>query len=377
MNVVNVLLLITPSSPGRFKGISDFARTHAWHLTVSDRLTHSLDGWTGDGALVTLRDDSETIRQVRALKRKGIPVVDLSLMHPEMHLPRVAGDNPAIGRMAARHFTSRHFHNTAWFSTGWGNQHALRCEAFAAEMEHPPQRWIWQLAPIRTKSDDWKSLSRWLERLLVSAPKPIGVFCFDDADASRIESAALAAGLTIPEDVAILGAGDDAPLCESQIVALSSVRHDLARIGFEGAELLSRLMAGEKAPAKAKLIPPRGIAERASTDTIAVSADLTRRAKEIYLCELANPPSTEILASRLGVSRVTLDRAFAADVGISPAKMLARLRLDEARRLLRTSEMSVSEIAYKVGYCNPAYFVNVFRRDTGHSPREWRSLVDG
>ncbi len=372
MKVVNVLLLITPSSPGRFKGISDFARAHGWHLTVADRLTHALDGWTGDGALVTLRDDPETLRRVRSLKRKRIPVVDLNITHPETRLPRVAGDNPEIGRLAAAHFISRHFRNTAWFSTGWGNQHELRCEAFAAAMDSPPRRWVWELTPIRTKSDDWKSLSRWLEKLLASAEKPLGVFCFDDADASRVESAAFAAGLAIPEDVAILGAGDDEPLCESQIVPISSVRHDLERIGREGAELLARLMDGDDPPAAAKLIPPRGISERASTDTLAVSSDLARRARDIYLNELANPPSTEMLASRLGVSRATLDRTLSADVGISPAKLLARLRLDEAKRILRAGDLSVSEIAYKVGYCNPAYFVNLFRKTTGLTPRAWR-----
>ncbi len=375
MKVLNVLLLITPSSPGRFKGISDFARTHGWHLTVADRLTHALDGWTGDGALVTLRDDPETLRQVRALRRRGIPVVDLSLTRPDIRLPRVAGDNPAIGRLAADHFKSRHFRNTAWFSTGWGTQHELRCEAFASAMETPPRRWTWELAPIRTKSDDWKSLSRWLAKLLASSEKPIGVFTFDDADASRVESIALAEGLSIPGDVAILGAGDDEPLCESQIVALSSVRHDLQRIGFEGARLLDGLMHGERQPSGVTLIPPRGITERASTDTLAVSSELGRRARDVYIQELANPPSTEMLASRLGVSRATLDRALAADVGISPAKLLARLRLDETKRLLRAGGLSVSEIAYKVGYCNPAYFVNTFRKALGISPRQWRDSL--
>ena len=372
MNVVNVLLLVTPSSPGRFKGISDFARAHGWHLTVTDRLTHALDGWTGDGALVTLRDDAETLRRVRAMRRRGMPVVDLSFSRPDIRMPRVAGDNPEIGRLAAEHFRFHRFRNTAWFSTGWGAQHELRYGAFAAAMEELPQKWAWELAPLRTKSDDWKSLSRWLAKLIAKSAKPIGVFCFDDADASRVESTALSAGFSIPEDVAILGAGDDKPLCESQIVPISSVRHDLERIGFEGAQLLARLIDGDAPPAAAMLVPPLGIAERASTDTLAVSSEIVRKARDIYLEELANPPSTEMLAERIGVSRATLDRAVAADIGISPAKMLSRLRLDEARRMLRAGVLSVSEIAYKLGYCNPAYFVNTFRRETGLSPRAWR-----
>ena len=78
MTPKNVLLLITPSSPGRFKGISIFARSHGWHLTVADRLTHMLDGWTGDGALVTLRDDEDTLRRVVDLRRRRIPVAEIA-----------------------------------------------------------------------------------------------------------------------------------------------------------------------------------------------------------------------------------------------------------------------------------------------------------
>ena len=262
MKLKNVLLLTTPSSPGRFAGVARFARANAWHLTVADRLTHALDGWTGDGALVTLRDDETIMRHVRSLRKHGIPVVDLTLTRPDVPLPRVAGDNAAIGRAAAAHFASRYFRHAAWFSTGWGHQHELRFKAFADALVTAPERWAWELTTQKAKADDWHSLSRWLARRLSSAKRPLGVFCFDDADASRVESAALAAGLSIPADVAILGAGDDAPLCQSQMVPISSVRHDLERNGYAGAALLARLMSGGKPPSEPILIAPRGIAER-------------------------------------------------------------------------------------------------------------------
>ena len=101
--------------------------------------------------------------------------------------------------------------------------------------------------------------------------------------------------------------------------------------------------------------------------------DLVRRAVEIYRTNLAHPPSTVLLAERLGISRPTLDRAFASDLGLSPAHLLARLRLDEAKRLLRDGTKSIAEIAYSLGYCNPAYFTNTFRAATGQTPKSWRT----
>lgn len=373
MKLKNVLLLITPSSPGRFAGIARFARSHGWHLTVADRMTHALNGWTGDGALVTLRDDESTLAYVRGLRRRRIPVVDLTFARPDVSLPRVAGDNAAIGRAAAAHFATRYFRNAAWFSTGWGNQHELRFDAFAKALEFAPERWAWALDTQKTKADDWNSLSRWLVRRLAAAKRPLGVFCFDDADASRVESAAIAAGLSIPGDVAILGAGDDEPLCQSQMVPISSVRHDLESNGYAGAALLAKLMTGGKPPSAPLLIPPRGIAERASTDSLGIGTELVKRARDRYAADLANPPSTTQLAESLGVSRATLDRVFAADVGIAPAKLLARMRIDEAKRLMADDSRSLAEISTALGFCNPAYFCNSFRRATGLSPRAWRA----
>ena len=372
MKMRSVLLLITPSSPGRFAGIARFARSASWHLTVADRMTHSLDGWTGDGALVTLRDDPAMENCVNALADSGVPVVNLSFARPDARFPRVAGDNAAIGSLAAEHFRSRYFRNIAWFSSRWGYQQEIRFAAFARGCATAPAKWVWASDRDRTKADDWGSISKWLAKNVKCSPKPLGVFCFDDSDASRVESVAISAGLSIPSDVAILGAGDDAPLCESQIVPISSVRNNLSRIGYAGAALLERLMDGGDPPENPIVVRPAGIAERLSTDTLAISAPLVMKAKTVYMKRLDNPPSTEMLAERLGVSRPTLDRAFNADIGLPPAKFLARLRIEEAKRLLRTTDMTASQISSALGYCNSAYFSNTFRHAMGASPKEWR-----
>ncbi len=368
----NVLLLLTPSNPRRLEGIALFARSRSWHLTIADHLTHSLDGWSGDGALVTLRDDAGMLSYVRRLRRQGIRIVDLSLSRPDVNLPRVAGDNAAIGRMAAEHLRSKRYKNAAWFSTGWGHQHELRHAAFSETMEGHCEKWAWALASRKSGADNWNALSRWLKAKLCKAPRPLAVFCFDDADASRVESVAIDAGLSVPGDVAVLGVGDDRVICENQAVPISSVKHDIHRIGYTGAALLDRLMNGGEPPPAPILVKPSGVAERASTDTLAISSDTVRRVRDIFMADMANPPSTAQLAERLGVSRAILDRAFADDVGLSPSKMLMRLRLDEAKRLMATTDLTLAEIAARLGYCNAAYFTNIFRDSEGVAPKEWR-----
>jgi transcriptional regulator GlxA family with amidase domain len=94
--------------------------------------------------------------------------------------------------------------------------------------------------------------------------------------------------------------------------------------------------------------------------------------RDIFIADMANPPSTAQLAERLGISRSTLDRAFAEDIELSPSKMLMRMRIDEAKHLMTSTDLTLAEIAARLGWCNAAYFTNIFRDSEGVAPRKWR-----
>lgn len=77
-------------------------------------------------------------------------------------------------------------------------------------------------------------------------------------------------------------------------------------------------------------------------------------------------------ALALGVSESALRQACARVAATSPAAMLDERTLLEARRLLLYSNLSVSEIAYAVGFDDPAYFSRFFARHVGQPPRTYR-----
>ena len=217
----SVLLLISPAYPPRLQGIARFARTHGWHLMIEDRLARLPRGWTGDGALVTLRANEETVEYVRKLRRRHIPVVDLTFQRPDVRIPRVTGDHAAAGRAAAEHFLGRHFRNAAWYSTIWTHVHALRYGGFArAWPGEPPLKWVLAEKTTPETFDDWRLFTRLLGQALRQAPKPLAVLTYDDADAARVLSACLAANISVPEEVAVMGIGDDTVVCENQAVPL-------------------------------------------------------------------------------------------------------------------------------------------------------------
>lgn len=82
--------------------------------------------------------------------------------------------------------------------------------------------------------------------------------------------------------------------------------------------------------------------------------------------------SLERLAAQVGLSRFHFQRLFKAATGVSPSQYHINLRMEEARRLLRETKMSVVDIALEVGYTNPSHFAQLFRRETGLSPSDYR-----
>ena len=373
----NILLVIQPAYPERIQGIARFARAHDWHLTIVDRLARFPRGWRGDGALVTLRGNAETNRFVKGLARDGIPVVDLTFNHPEIRLPRVSGDHESFGRLARQHFESLNFHHFAWFSTSWSHVHELRYFGFT-HGDKPPdtlEKWVFNEMVPAAKIDDWPLFLLKLGKLLKSSPKPLAILAYDDADAAKVLSAALEAGLKVPEDIAIIGIGNDAVICENQAVPLSSVNHDLERNGYEGAALLDKLMSMPLKPSKPPaplLLSPRGIVIRKSTDTLAADDPLLTAALKEIASRLDTSFGIDDLARALHVSRKRLDRLFSEKFSRSVGKEIARQRLERAKRLLTETDKQMKEIAGLCGFCNAGHFTNVFRVAMGVTPKEYR-----
>ena len=66
---------------------------------------------------------------------------------------------------------------------------------------------------------------------------------------------------------------------------------------------------------------------------------------------------------------------FRKHLGCSPLQYINRLRLEKAKRLLRTTELTIREITDMIGFNDPAYFSKVFRKHTGFSPLEFRNII--
>lgn len=114
-------------------------------------------------------------------------------------------------------------------------------------------------------------------------------------------------------------------------------------------------------------------------DTICENANplkaSTSIAKEAFLLmsnDLYFNNNINEIASRLGVDRTTLFRAFIREYGMPPLKMQTDLRMEHACSLLTNSRMGIAEISVACGYSSAPYFSNCFHERFGISPSKWR-----
>ena len=366
----DVLLLVSPVPQNRMLGIARFAKAHRWSITIGDRSAPPTE-WRGDGVLVMLRDDPVLVRFVKSLVRRGIPVVDLSAFRPDIPLPRVVGDNLAIGRLAAEHFLTHNFTHAAFFASRRTPVHDQRyrgfCDGFAR----------------RDAPSFWNRTT--LAKGLAAAKKPLGVFCYSDYDATLALNACLSHGLKVPDEVAILGVDNNEIICENQTVPLSSVLHNHEDIGFRGAELLNRLMSASITHRKQTptnyhlpttiLVSPQRVVQRLSTDITATDDPILRQALDYIAAHIDKSFGLSQIADALEMPAYRLGELFRTKLGRSVGKEIIRQKTLLARKLLEETEKPVKEIASETGFCNIAYFVNTFRREVGETPRRYRSRL--
>jgi AraC-like DNA-binding protein len=88
--------------------------------------------------------------------------------------------------------------------------------------------------------------------------------------------------------------------------------------------------------------------------------------------ELDKPLSIRHLARLAHMSESRFKARFKAEIGMPPADYMTRQRIDRAKEFVRQTDMSVTEIAGRLGFCTTQYFATSFKRYTGQTPSDYR-----
>ncbi len=106
--------------------------------------------------------------------------------------------------------------------------------------------------------------------------------------------------------------------------------------------------------------------------SVAGNGYLSREVRSYALRHISRRISTGELAEYLGLNRTYLCKRFREETGQSVADFITDLRLNEAKRLLAASKKPLGEIAESLGFSSQSHFQNVFKKQLGVTPAQWR-----
>jgi LacI family transcriptional regulator len=378
------LLVETSGGYGRsvLSGISDYARLHGpWSFYVlpsgHEQWLPDMKLWRGTGIIGRI----ESRPLARAIAAAGVPVVSLDA-DPELWSSRrlklspaeVRTDPAAAAELAGDHLIERGFRRFAFVGVRdqiWSKErehafvhHVNGERGFPCEVFNLSER-----TRARQYGLDQQQLGDWLRRL----PKPLGLMtCNDDCGREVLDAASLA-GVSVPDDIGVVGMDNDEVLCDLCNPPLSSIIPNARRVGYEAAALLHRLMNGERIAPQTILIEPSGLATRQSSDVVAVPDRQVAAAVHFIRENAFNRISVEDVLRAVPMSRTILERRFKKLLGHTPHDHILRVKLEKVKEMLAGSEIPLAQIAERVGFEHVEYLSVAFKRSTGETPSAYRS----
>jgi len=311
---------------------------------------------------------------VKSCAQLGIPLVDLNDTPSFPGVPKIRPNNTAIGHLGAEHFLERGFRHFAY--CGFTNQlwscerrdgfvEALRLTGHSCD--------VLDLHYPGAITPDWNAeQTRLIAAWLTSLPKPVAIMACVDVRAFQVITAAQHAGLLVPEEIALLGVNNDVIRCELSYPSLSSIALNAHQAGYHAAEMLDRLLRGEKPGAMDVRIEPLGVVARLSTDILAVGDKNVAAALSFIRERACRGVSVDEVVVHAAASRSQLERKFRRFIGRSPQAEIRRVQLARIKELLAETDLPLKSIASMTGFEHIEYLSVVFKRMTGESPGQYR-----
>lgn len=375
---IRVRLLIDTNCLGRgiLKGIAGFAQAHGnWVFEADlpffggDQVQRTpLDRRYVDGVIV-VSTDQKVLDQVLD---SGIPAAVKGVSEPVPGYVNIVSDNDSMGRMAFKCFYGLGFRRLAFCGyefTRWSIDRKTAFEACADQAGF--EMFIHDLAGgsrAEPSTSDRQELTEWLRSL----PTPIGIFAANDNRARDILEACRVAALDVPGQVAVLGVDNNELICDLTNPPLSSIARFFEKAGFEAASTLNRMIMKQGKRYSDIVIESSHVVVRSSTSTLAIDNPTVRKAL-LYIRSRADKPiSVDDVAEAVSAHPRWLYDRFGEILGHTVYEEITRVRIDRITRLLLETQLSIGDIASRLGFRGADHIARYFRRAKGETPRAYR-----
>lgn len=365
---------------GLVEGIATFARDRKldWLFSIEPRGKYDRmmlpAGWKGDGVIarVTHAALAEQLIAERA------PAVNVSwFSYGENLIPRCTCDEAAAGRMAADYFIDNGYRQFAYCgSTLRPNYQDRLGAAFRAVVEAagcPCDTFLPQHE--RFSSLDYEAQLRELAVWLETLPRPTALLTFDTIQGRQVTEACVQHGLSVPDDIAVLGGEHDELCSRISTPPLSGIDQSPAEVGFHAAEMLHQLMTTGKLSQPDKRLPPRRVVARQSTDKVAIGDELLADALRYIRDHCSERLHIRDILQAVPLSRRALEIGLRTHLGRTPREEIRRIRVEKAVELLCDTDMPITKIATACGFDRPELLTRAFRRELKATPSQFRKRL--
>ncbi|MHC4123590.1 MAG: DNA-binding transcriptional regulator [Planctomycetota bacterium] len=378
--IPKVILLLESSrqySRGLLIGIGKYARFNGpWSLYTCPEykrgLLPHLKEWDADGVIAHM-PELKSNEVIEKTKKLCLPVVFFG--HPRKNVPGChifKTESKAIGEMGAEHLLERGFKNFAY--SGYSNLcwSIERLENFTKKVKKASFEVNCYERPISNFKNGWAKEQQLLINWLKNLPKPIGLMACNDDHGRHIVDACRIADIKVPEEVAILGVDNDELICGLSTPQLSSIAMNTEKAGYEGAQILDKLMSNHGIYNGNLIVHPTYTITRQSTDTLAVEDQYVAAALR-FICNNAKKAiQVSDVAEAVTISRRNLESRFRKVLNRSILNEIKRLRINLISKMLTDTDMTVSQIAKTLNFCDAENVSRYFKHEKKMSPQEYR-----
>ena len=246
------------------KSVAESIRPHGYHLIISyfeedpaleRNEADSLVSRQVDGLIVASAQSPDRLELFEGIRKRKVPFVLIDRPIAGVPASFAGVDNEAIGKLATSHLIAQGCRRIAHLRGPAPGIAAARLAGYRKALEKHsltmPPNYI-----VEARYED-SSGYKAMRKLLKSHPVPDGVFCYSDPVAIGAIKAILEAGLNVPNDIAVVGAGN-VHYSDLLAVPLSTVDQGTREIGTRAAELLLEQIGSKRAIRPKKvLIDPR------------------------------------------------------------------------------------------------------------------------
>ncbi len=358
-----------------FSGTQRYADEHDWQTVIDEFAHDSLAVRRGsavpyDGVIA--RANRQLVERAAQL---GVPVVNVWGSSPVRDLaPGVFPDTKEVGRLCAEHLLARGLRHFATLTSPGNYLEEMAYKEFSRVVGKQGFSFTSAKVPQNPSRDlaNWQKTERMIERLMSQWQLPVGIYVGQEGIGRFLVQMCQNRGLRVPEDVAIIAGQNQETLCEHPRPSLTSVEMGYERIGYAAAELLDRLMQGQAPPSEPILLAPHGLVVRESTDFFAVENELVASALAYISSNSHRSIGPKDVARAVGADSRTLQNHFRKTIQRPIAAEIRRVRIERAKRELAQSNRGLDAIAHDVGFGNIQRLYEVFRRELGSTPGEYR-----